>query len=217
MCDTPPVGASRWHALLLTALGLGLVVGPLAWRLSRPATRLERGLALAAVGLYVAWVALESRISAREVRQAEPDQGGRSMEAAAAAKIALLMIALLVGGSPRPEVAGPGLAALVGGVALRTWAIASLGGAYSHRIRLPQAVIAAGPYRWLRHPAYAGTLVAHLGVALVFANAWSLGAWAALWLPAVVWRVVVEERCLAASQPWREYAQGRRRLLPGLW
>ncbi len=215
--ETPGVAIARWNALLLTGLGLALVLGPLGWRVLRLSGALERGLALGGVALYVAWLLAEGRISAGEVRREAPSEDGRSMELAAAAKITFLLVTLLAGGAPAPATAVPGLALLAGGVALRTWAIARLGACYSHRVRTPEQVIAAGPYAWLRHPAYAGTLVAHLGVALVFAGPASLAAWAVLWLPAVVWRVIVEERCLARSPEWREYAAGRARLVPGVW
>jgi hypothetical protein len=43
------------------------------------------------------------------------------------------------------------------GIALRQWAIATLGWCFvGHVLVLPgQTVIGTGPYRWLRHPSYA--------------------------------------------------------------
>jgi len=44
------------------------------------------------------------------------------------------------------------------GIALRQWAITTLGQCFvGHVLVQPgQAVVRSGPYRWLRHPSYAG-------------------------------------------------------------
>ena len=46
------------------------------------------------------------------------------------------------------------------GVALRVGAIRTLGRMYSHRARLAgeHQLVTTGPYRWVRHPAYAAIL-----------------------------------------------------------
>ena len=52
--------------------------------------------------------------------------------------------------------------------ALKLWAIASLGERWSFRVLvLPgRALVASGPYRWIRHPNYLAVLGEILGVAL---------------------------------------------------
>ena len=79
-------------------------------------------------------------------------------------------------------------------------------------------VVSSGPYRWLRHPGYAGALLAYLATPL-FLDSW----WA--FLPAVlltillVIRTALEDRTLQDELTgYREYAgQVRYRLLPGVW
>lgn len=81
-----------------------------------------------------------------------------------------------------------------------------------------QHVVATGPYRRLRHPMYAGTLLMGLATPLV------LGSYAsALLLPPgwalLVARILAEERFLSRELPGYEayMARTRSRLLPGIW
>jgi len=79
-------------------------------------------------------------------------------------------------------------------------------------------VIDRGPYRWVRHPGYAGALVAHLAIPIAVGTPWGLvpAAVGALLLAA---RVVAEERTLRRGlDGYAAYvARVRWRLLPGLW
>ncbi len=81
-----------------------------------------------------------------------------------------------------------------------------------------QGVVAAGPYRLVRHPGYLG------GILYPFAAALIIGSWAAL-LPAsvgigvLVYRTRREDETLSAElEGYPEYrARVRSRLIPGLW
>jgi protein-S-isoprenylcysteine O-methyltransferase Ste14 len=78
-------------------------------------------------------------------------------------------------------------------------------------------LVMRGPYGWIRHPAYAGQLLMMLGCAVA---AWSWPAAGVLLfaLAAVVARIVIEERFLAAAADYRAYT--RRvpwRLVPYVW
>ncbi len=81
-----------------------------------------------------------------------------------------------------------------------------------------QRVITTGPYRVVRHPAYAMAL---LGCP---ANGLALGSWlaaavGALALPMLMWRCIGEDRMLRAGLPgYADYAaRVRWRLIPGIW
>jgi len=82
--------------------------------------------------------------------------------------------------------------------ALKWWAIVSLGTFWTFRvIVVPGArLVAAGPYRWLDHPNYAGVMGELAGVALMTAAPVSgvAGIVTFGWL--VIRRVSVEERAL---------------------
>jgi protein-S-isoprenylcysteine O-methyltransferase len=111
-----------------------------------------------------------------------------------------------------------GLALLLAGLALRWTAILTLRGAFTVDVAIAhgQRLVERGPYRWMRHPAYSGSLLAFLGMAVLFAD------WLAaltLFLPiaaAFLYRVRVEERALRAAfgEEYGRYARRTRRLVP---
>jgi protein-S-isoprenylcysteine O-methyltransferase Ste14 len=79
-------------------------------------------------------------------------------------------------------------------------------------------VVSSGPYRWLRHPGYAGALLTYLATPFFLDSRWALLA--ALFLTVVlVIRTSLEDRTLQEELTgYREYAgRVRFRLLPGVW
>jgi len=109
-------------------------------------------------------------------------------------------------------------AVFVFGVVLRRVAIRTLGSRYSHHVvrQSDRNVVTWGPYRIIRHPAYAGMLTANLGFAVYFLNVLTVPALVLL-IMAVTWRIRVEERALGDVPAYVEYAAGKPRLLPGMW
>src|SRR6266513_4134528 len=75
-----------------------------------------------------------------------------------------------------------GLVLMTVGIAIRLWAVAVLGRFFTIDVRVHpgQTVVERGPYRWVRHPAYAGLIVTFVGIGL------ALGNWLALAVAAVV-------------------------------
>lgn len=79
-------------------------------------------------------------------------------------------------------------------------------------------VVSGGPYRWMRHPGYAGALLTSLAVPLLLDSIWAF-------LPSVFLMVILiirtrrEDRFLQAElSGYRAYAKRvRYRLLPGVW
>ena len=114
-----------------------------------------------------------------------------------------------------------GLVVMCSGIAVRQWAVATLGRFFTIDVRVQpdQTVVDSGPYRWVRHPAYTGLILTFLGFGL------ALGNWAALSVAflvptaGLVYRIRFEERALleGLGAPYRRYAEGRRRLVPGVW
>lgn len=117
---------------------------------------------------------------------------------------------LRANGSPAVwlEIAGASLAVL-GGL-LFLWA---------RRSRTEQLLRRSGPYRLLRYPAYTGYLLAGLGLALGYASLWGAAALLLILLPAVLWRIRLEERLLWVNfgAQFAEYASRTKRLIPGVW
>jgi protein-S-isoprenylcysteine O-methyltransferase Ste14 len=91
-------------------------------------------------------------------------------------------------------------------------------GAATIRVEENQRVISTGPYAIVRHPMYAAALVMMLGISLALGSWWGLLA-LALGVPALVWRILDEERLLKRDLPgYAEYMQRARfRLIPGLF
>ncbi len=79
-------------------------------------------------------------------------------------------------------------------------------------------VVSTGPYRWIRHPGYAGALLTYLATPLFLDSRW--GFLPALYLTIViVIRTSLEDKTLQNElEGYREYARRVRcRLLPGVW
>jgi protein-S-isoprenylcysteine O-methyltransferase len=109
----------------------------------------------------------------------------------------------------------------VAGLALRISAIVVLGRFFTVNVALHsgQSVVRAGPYRWIRHPSYAGALISFLGIAIL------PGSWltvAVIMIPITLTflhRIRVEEKALmdGLGEPYREYCRTTRRLIPGVY
>jgi protein-S-isoprenylcysteine O-methyltransferase Ste14 len=79
-------------------------------------------------------------------------------------------------------------------------------------------LVASGPYRWVRHPRYAGAIPAVIASGIALCS-WLATAIGALGVPLLLWRTIIEDCVLRAELPGYEtYAQSVRwRLLPGVW
>jgi protein-S-isoprenylcysteine O-methyltransferase Ste14 len=79
-------------------------------------------------------------------------------------------------------------------------------------------VATAGPYRFVRHPGYGGTLLFYAGIPALLGSAWAYLASAA-GLTALVLRTLLEDITLRSELPGYQYyaARVRYRLIPGLW
>lgn len=101
-----------------------------------------------------------------------------------------------------PALGWPMLGLVVAAQALRWWCIATLGHRWNTRVIVVPglALIAAGPYRWLRHPNYLAVVIEGIALPLVH-SAW-LTAAAFTVLNAVLlhgFRIPAEERALESA------------------
>jgi protein-S-isoprenylcysteine O-methyltransferase Ste14 len=93
---------------------------------------------------------------------------------------------------------------------------------FSGIVRIQQerghTVASAGPYRYIRHPGYAGMLIFTLAAPLILGSLWALGV-AAVTLVVTVVRTSLEDRTLQRElEGYASYAQRvRNRLVPGIW
>ena len=113
------------------------------------------------------------------------------------------------------------LGLMVTGLALRWAAIITLGRLFTVEVAVQtdHRLVDTGVYKHIRHPSYAGLLVAFLGLGVASANWLSL---AALVLPvtaAFITRIGIEERVLrrALGAPYDAYCSRTKRLVPGVY
>lgn len=225
------IGAVRWLVretagnLILIALLFG-VAGRWDWWM---------GWALSAI--YIIW-SLSTAILVLPVNpamlaeRARPHPNRRRWDTALLAAMGLLMVSQYVTASldvrlgwspPLPlalQVIGL-VAAIVGYDVLLVWAMAS-NAFFVATVRIQterhHTVTSRGPYRWVRHPGYLGTLLLHWGVPLMLNSLWAAIP-AGLVSLVVVLRTAREDRVLREELfGYGEYAERvRYRLLPGLW
>jgi protein-S-isoprenylcysteine O-methyltransferase Ste14 len=182
------------------------------------------------------WLALELtllvRDRARGTGGTDRDRGTRALN------FVLIVIAVVVadalsGGigknSPlRIPGAGPdgwpiitGLVIIWLGLVIRVWSVVVLGRSFRTTVEVDaaQPVVSRGPYRWVRHPSYTGLLLIAVGFGLALST-WP-GLVICLVLPAVaiLRRIGVEENELTRvlGDPYHDYRDRTKRLIPGLW
>ncbi len=214
------------------SLGLIIMGAALFW----PAGRLDWWQAWAALAVMLAWSIATAIVILRYnpallAERLGPRKGAKGWDTAILSGMGLLQLAryILAGldqrygwsGAFPPAVPLAALALCLLGYALVTWATAS-NAFFSQIVRIQSerghAVATGGPYRYVRHPGYAGAILYELAAPFL------LGSWAAL-LPSLlcalllILRTALEDRTLQAELPgYADYArQTRGRLIPGVW
>jgi len=176
----------------------------------------------------VAWALVEVGVRVREGVQGKgrPDRD-RATRVLIAMTLGAAVVAALGARSVAPALRLPeplrmaGVVVMWLGLALRVWAIAALGGSFRTTVEVEpgQTVVSTGPFRLIRHPSYAGLLLLVAGLGASLGNWLSLAACVVLPLPAIVWRIHVEEAELnrGLGEAYRTYQSDRARLIPRLW
>jgi protein-S-isoprenylcysteine O-methyltransferase Ste14 len=110
---------------------------------------------------------------------------------------------------------------IVLGLLLRWIAILSLKRQFTVDVAITKdhRIISEGIYRYVRHPAYAGSILSFLGLAVSFANVISF---IIIFLPicfAFLYRIRVEERALVAAfgDEYIRYSQTTKRVIPRIY
>ena len=113
-----------------------------------------------------------------------------------------------------------GLALILLGYLLGTYAFVT-NAFFSGTVRIQDdrghKVVSDGPYAWVRHPGYLGSLITNLGIPLLLDSAWA-------YIPAIIFNILFIVRTLLEDQflqqnleGYREFAQKvRYRLFPGI-
>jgi protein-S-isoprenylcysteine O-methyltransferase len=188
--------------------------------------RAERRWLLAGYGGLAGFFALEAltrKPGAASSLAASPDDRGTTRVivtayvVAAAAPLTLRRVPL----PQLPQLAGRvGVALQASGLALRTWSMRTLGTSYTRTLRTEddQYVVDTGPYRFVRHPGYTGSLLTWAGFGLTSRNIPVFVLAAALLGRAYQQRIVAEENLLQRElSGYADYSRRTKRLLPFVW
>lgn len=138
--------------------------------------------------------------------------------------LVLMMAAFLYGripGSLNSTFSWVGIAIMLLGFFMRVWAARTLGEFYTRTLVVGthQVLVENGPYRWLRHPGYFGTVALWLGAGLASGNIFILIAIGVIVLPAYIYRIHVEEIMLHQrfGSDFEQYTKQRKKLIPFLY
>jgi protein-S-isoprenylcysteine O-methyltransferase Ste14 len=116
-----------------------------------------------------------------------------------------------------------GLVTILIGLALRVWAIRTLGAAFRTTVEVDhdQTVVTSGPYHWARHPSYTGLLIITVGFAVASASLLFLVLCTVLPFLSILHRIQVEESEMVnvLGEPYVAYSARTRRLIRtiGIW
>ena len=110
---------------------------------------------------------------------------------------------------------------LLAGIILRIWAIVHLGKLFTVDVGIQQGhrVVQDGPYRFVRHPSYSGSMIALTGMACLTFNWLGFLVIIVSSLTAYSIRISAEEKMLLQNlgEDYRRYAARTKRLIPGIY
>jgi protein-S-isoprenylcysteine O-methyltransferase len=112
------------------------------------------------------------------------------------------------------------LALFVSGATIRWWAVITLGKFFTVDVATHEdhVLVDTGPFRFVRHPSYAGLLLAFLAFGVSLGNALSLLVLMTPIVMALSYRMRVEEAALRRSlgADYDAYCERTKRLVPGV-
>ncbi|HAO19702.1 MAG: hypothetical protein BWK80_13380 [Desulfobacteraceae bacterium IS3] len=173
------------------------------------------------VCIYLTWMILESKVSKEETAKGNNIHDYGTCEIYAAGQALTFLSALWFNSIwIKPNLLHlAGFSLFLGGIFYRLWAVRTLGKYYSHIVRevTEHKIIDTGPYKHIRHPAYAGMIIANMGITIYFFNRITFFAFSLILFPAIILRIFIEEKTLFKIDGYSEFAMNRKRILPLIW
>lgn len=223
---------TRLRYIIREVMGLAIMGVALFWS----AGRLDWWQAWAVMAVMAAWIAGTAVILFRYTpdlvaERLGPRKGAKSWDTAIMSLLGLIQLARYViagldqrygwtgGVPPAMQLAALILCVLGYAVVVRATAANAF---FSQIVRIQSerghTVVTAGPYRTVRHPAYAGAILYELAVPVLLAS-WPALIASSLNVLLLVLRTALEDRALQAELAgYADYARRvRYRLLPGIW
>ncbi|MBI5840604.1 MAG: isoprenylcysteine carboxylmethyltransferase family protein [Chloroflexi bacterium] len=113
------------------------------------------------------------------------------------------------------------LAGIILGYAFSSWALVEnrfFSGTVRIQTERGHHVVSTGPYRFVRHPGYAGGMLGYLFIPLLLDSLWAFVPTVLLGI-VMVTRTALEDKTLQAELPgYKEFTQKTKyRLIPGIW
>jgi protein-S-isoprenylcysteine O-methyltransferase Ste14 len=224
-------GIVRWAGQMIAAMGIfGAILFLAAGRLDWLAGWVYLGMnTLTQVLSAVVLIPRQSGMLAERSRVREGTKGWDRFLAPAIALVGTLVVLITAGLDARFAWSAPissgvwrlGLALAFCSQMFVLWAMAS-NPFFALTVRLQDerghTVVSSGPYRFVRHPGYLGSVLYNLACPLVLGSLWTFLP-ALLTIALLFVRSGLEDRTLQAELPgYREYAASvRYRLIPGVW
>jgi protein-S-isoprenylcysteine O-methyltransferase Ste14 len=177
---------------------------------------------LGVAGFFVVEAATRERGAARSLSASRDDRGTTRMIVTAYTAAAVAAPLIRLRWRPQlPRAAGPlGVGLEAAGLGLRAWSMRTLGRSYSRTLRVEhsQRIVESGPYRFVRHPGYAGSLLIWTGFALTSRSFVVVEVVGGLLGLAYHRRVAAEEALLRRDLPgYAAYTKRTKRLIPFVW
>jgi protein-S-isoprenylcysteine O-methyltransferase len=173
-------------------------------------------------GFFALEATTRRRGSASALDASSDDRGTTLLIAGAYAAAATLAPVLRLTPSPRlPRIAAPlGFVLEALGLGLRAWSMRTLGSSYTRTLRIhdAQQMVDSGPYAWVRHPGYAGSLLVWTGFALTSRSLPVVLAVDGLLGTAYQRRIAAEETLLRRDLlGYEAYRERTKKLIPLVW
>ncbi|MGU5952072.1 methyltransferase family protein [Klebsiella pneumoniae] len=173
--------------------------------------------------IYTLWVLGEKFISIRDEKKSngEKDQGTVVIYASARLLnlLSCMISVVLLGITSSVLQIIIGSVLIITGAIIRYIAIKRLGKFYSHLIDIKKDhyIITDGIYAYLRHPAYTGMLISTIGLTTTCFSWLSASTLFFGLIPAIYFRMKIEERNLALVPGYAEYQNKTKKIIPFLY
>lgn len=204
------------QAIMLWAVALGML-----WMLWPPALGLPQLWAVVAVSVLVNVLQPAYGLTARAEGREDRGTFVQIVGSIYATQVgALIELVVRKPALHFDTVAWGVLGVAVAGLALRSWAVRTLGRSFTLQLYVEpgQRIVQDGPYRWIRHPSYTGAWLTFVASCVLLGSRVTAGLAAIALAAGFARRISHEERLLTERCPgYRAYAARTGALLPRVW